>query len=57
MSEYDFDVTKELIFSAFITWYNDGGFQSGATELSYAAKRDKGIMLLYHQSMEKHGVL
>ena len=41
MSEYDFDVTKEQTFSAFITQYNDGVFQSGATELSYAAKRDK----------------
>ena len=31
MSEYDFDVTKEQTFSAFITQYNDGVFQSGAT--------------------------
>ena len=43
-SEYEFDIVKEQTaqsFSKFITEYNDGIYQSGVTELLYAAKRDQ----------------
>ncbi len=56
MSKFEFDITKEQTFSKFITQYNDRVYQSGITELSYAAERDKGIILLYHWSTETHGV-
>jgi hypothetical protein len=57
-SEYDLDLTQgdtALYTTTFVTEYNEGAFQSGGTELLYAAKTESTI-LFFHQLKERHGV-
>jgi hypothetical protein len=58
-SEYDLDLTQgdtALYTTTFVTEENEGAFQSGVTELLYAAKTYRKHLLLFHQSKERHGV-